>query len=217
MAKASPQTGWTTRRSTRHMVALALAGAVYRMRREAAMFRRLCVRIGSSAVLLVASCALTSITAQTRPSDWPQWRGSNRDGVVSGWVEPKSWPDTLTKKWKVEVGLGYATPLLVGDRLYVFTRQNTDEVMQALDAATGKQLWEARYAAPFKMSPAANRHGDGPKSTPTFNAGRLYSLGMAAWSPPMTPRAENACGRRRLLHLVRSTEPRCRRSSIAVW
>src|SRR4030095_11345425 len=103
-----------------------------------------------SAVLLVASCALTSITAQTRPSDWPQWRGSNRDGVVSGWVEPKSWPDTLTKKWKVEVGLGYATPLLVGDRLYVFTRQNTDEVMQALDAATGKQLWEARYAAPFK-------------------------------------------------------------------
>jgi outer membrane protein assembly factor BamB len=142
------------------------------------MFTPPSVRNRSFAILLVAFGALTPAGAQQRPSDWPQWRGPNRDGVVSGWTAPKTWPDALTRKWKVEVGLGYATPLLVGNRLYVFTRQSTDEVMQALDAATGKQLWESRYAAPFKMSSAANRHGDGPKSTPTFNAGKLYSLGM---------------------------------------
>jgi hypothetical protein len=57
---------------------------------------------------------------------------------VVGWTEPKTWPAALTRKWKVEVGIGYATPLLVGDRIYVFTRQNNEEVMAALDAATGK-------------------------------------------------------------------------------
>jgi outer membrane protein assembly factor BamB len=107
---------------------------------------------------LIAINLLAPAAAQPRAPDWPQWR--------------------LTRKWKIEVGSGYATPLLVGNRLYVFTRQNTDEVMQALDAATGRQIWESRYAAPFKMSPAANRHGDGPKSTPTYDSGRLYSLGM---------------------------------------
>ena len=123
-------------------------------------------------IAAVAAGGMATVAAQQRPSDWPQWRGPNRDGVVPGWAEPKTWPKELTKKWKVEVGLGYASPLLVGNRVYVFTRQNTEEVMRALDAATGTQIWESRYAAPFKMSSAANRHGDGPKSTPTFSAVR---------------------------------------------
>jgi outer membrane protein assembly factor BamB len=123
---------------------------------------------------------LDAVSAQSpRPSaDWPQWRGPNRDGAVTSWVEPKAWPETLTAKWKIPVGIGYATPIVVGDRVFVFTRQETDEVLQAIDAATGKQIWRSRYPAPFKMSPAANRHGDGPKATPTFNAGKLYTLGM---------------------------------------
>src|ERR1044072_2833339 len=51
--------------------------------------------------------------------------------------------------------------------------------MRALDAATGKILWETKFAAPFNMSPATARHGPGPKSTPTFDNGRLFTLGMS--------------------------------------
>lgn len=128
----------------------------------------------------VITVLLSATSAQTpRPSaDWPQWRGANRDGIVTSWVEPKAWPDKLTAKWKVPIGLGYASPIVVGDRVFMFTRQETDEVLQAIDAATGKPIWQARYPAPFKMSSAANRHGDGPKATPTFSAGKLYTLGM---------------------------------------
>ena len=128
----------------------------------------------------VVTVLLSSAFAQTPPisADWPQWRGPNRDGAATSWVEPKAWPETLTAKWKVPVGIGYATPILVGDRVFMFTRQNADEVLQAIDAATGRPIWQARYPAPFKMSPAADRHGDGPKATPTFNAGKLYTLGM---------------------------------------
>ena len=132
--------------------------------------------------MLLVGFALTvgiaSMSAQTRGADWPQFRGPNRDGVVTSWTEPGTWPDTLTSKWKIPVGIGYATPIVVGDRVFMFTRQDRDEVMQALDAGSGKQIWQGKYAAPFKMSPAADRHGDGPKSTPTFSAGKIYSLGM---------------------------------------
>jgi len=112
-------------------------------------------------------------------TDWPQWRGSNRDGAAT-FAAPPTWPEQLTQKWKVEVGIGYAAPITVGDRVYAFSRQNEDEVMRALDAATGKTIWETKYNATYKPNPAATRtHGTGPKSTPTFADGRLYSLGMS--------------------------------------
>jgi outer membrane protein assembly factor BamB len=60
----------------------------------------------------------------------------------------------------------------------MFSRQGQNEVMSALDAASGKVLWQTGYPAPFEMSKAAARHGPGPKSTPVFANGRLYSIGM---------------------------------------
>jgi outer membrane protein assembly factor BamB len=124
---------------------------------------------------VLSSVALaTGVAAQ----DWPQWRGPNRDGAVASFREPSAWPETLKQQWKVEVGLGYATPLLVGNRLYLFTRQGDEEVMTALDAGSGNIVWRTGYTLPFKPMPAAARHGAGPKSTPTYADGRLFSLGM---------------------------------------
>lgn len=113
-------------------------------------------------------------------TDWPQWRGANRDGAATSFAAPARWPDTLNLRWKVDVGLGYSAPIVVGDRVYAFSRQDENEVMRALDAATGKTVWESKYVATFKPNPAATRsHGTGPKSTPTFADGRLYTLGMS--------------------------------------
>ena len=110
--------------------------------------------------------------------DWPQWRGPNRDGAVASFKLPTSWPDSLTQQWKLDVGLGYATPVLVRDRIYISTRQDDDEVLTALDAHSGDLIWRTNYPAPFTMNPATARHRAGPKSTPTFADGRLFTLGM---------------------------------------
>jgi outer membrane protein assembly factor BamB len=126
-------------------------------------------------------CAIVGsivVSGQAATQDWPQWRGPNRDGAVSSFRDPSTWPEKLRQQWRIEVGLGYATPLLVGQRLYVFSRQGEEEVMTALDAASGKTIWRTGYAAPFTMNGATARHGSGPKSTPTFANGRLFSLGM---------------------------------------
>lgn len=111
--------------------------------------------------------------------DWPQWRGRNRDGEVTSFREPASWPNKLIERWKVDVGRGYATPLLVGDRIYMFTRQGEDEAMTALDASSAKVVWRSSYPAAFRMNPSTSRHGPGPKSTPTFANNRLFTLGMS--------------------------------------
>jgi outer membrane protein assembly factor BamB len=117
-------------------------------------------------------------TVRTARADWPQWRGPNRDAAVPSFAPPARWPEQLTQRWKVEVGLGYATPLLVGDRVYMFSRQGDDEVMAAHDAASGRVLWRHAYPAPFTMNSGASRHNPGPKSTPVFANGRLYAIGM---------------------------------------
>ena len=114
----------------------------------------------------------------TQRVEWPQWRGVNRDGAATFSI-PASWPEKLNLKWKVDVGIGYAAPIISGDRVYAFSRQGEDEVMRALDAASGKVVWETKYNATYKPNPAAtSKHGTGPKSTPTFANGRLYTLGM---------------------------------------
>ena len=136
------------------------------------------VRMIAGAAVAVA-VVIISLSAQTGAADWTQWRGPNRDGVVASFAAPKAWPEQLTRKWKIDVGLGYASPLLVGNRLFVFSRQGDNEVLQALDAEKGTAIWQASYAAPFAMNPAAARHEKGPKSTPTFAAGKLYTLGMS--------------------------------------
>ena len=128
-------------------------------------------------------CVIAIATLMVGPSaigqDWPQWRGPNRDGAVLSFEEPAVWPDSLTKGWQVEVGLGYATPILVGERIYMYARQDEDEVLMALDAASGDVLWRTSYPAPFAVTGGAAGHGKGPKSTPTYADGRLFTLGMS--------------------------------------
>jgi hypothetical protein len=120
----------------------------------------------------------STVAAQQTPTDYTQWRGGTRDGSASAFTAPNTWPEQLTRRWKVEVGEGYATPLLVGNRLYTLTRRDGNEVMAALDAETGKSIWETRYPAPHKIAGGAQGHGQGPKSTPLFNDGKLYTLGI---------------------------------------
>ena len=135
---------------------------------------RLVVRAG-----LVAALVLPAFAPPVAAQDWTQWRGPNRDGVAAAFDVPASWPDGLRQRWTVDVGSGYATPLLIGDLLYLYVRQAEDEVMLALDPATGRTIWRSAYPAPYELNPATNPHGPGPKSTPAYADGRLFTLGMS--------------------------------------
>jgi outer membrane protein assembly factor BamB len=119
------------------------------------------------------------LDAQRQSRDYVQWRGAQRDGSASAFVEPTVWPAELTRRWKIDVGEGYATPLIVGDVVYAFTRVDGEEGITALDAATGRQRWRTSYAAPYTPSKPAEKHGASPKATPLYYDGRLFTLGIS--------------------------------------
>jgi outer membrane protein assembly factor BamB len=127
------------------------------------------------ALLVIAAGA----AGQDAPRDYPQWRGRSSDGSASAFTAPSTWPDTLTRRWRIEVGEGYATPLVVGDTVYAFTRRDGSEVMTAVDAATGAERWRSAYPAPYTPSSPTVAHGSGPKATPLFHEGKLFTVGIS--------------------------------------
>jgi outer membrane protein assembly factor BamB len=96
---------------------------------------------------------------------------------VTGFTAPQNWPEALVKKWESTVGSGDGTPALVGDKLYVFTRQGDDEVTLCLNASDGKQVWQDKYTAQA-VTGAASRH-PGPRSSPAVAEGKVVTLGVA--------------------------------------
>ncbi len=125
----------------------------------------------------LTSCAVLSLAIVTQAQDWPQWRGPNRDGNVAG--AAASWPKDLQEEWKVTVGTGHASPVVVDKKIYVFARQGEEETLLCLDAATGKELWRSSQPIAFKMHQAATAHGKGPKSTPVVSGGKVFTLGIS--------------------------------------
>jgi outer membrane protein assembly factor BamB len=134
--------------------------------------------VRASAAVLIALLAESHIGAQTTARDWPQWRGPGRDGRAP-FTAPKTWPEQLTRRWQAEVGLGYASPIVVGDRVFMFTRRGENETLAAFDAASGRPLWESSYPAPYELVRAAAAHGMGPKGTPVFADGRIFTFGIS--------------------------------------
>jgi outer membrane protein assembly factor BamB len=128
--------------------------------------------------VVLAACTGCTVGHQAL-RDYPQWRGRNSDGSASAFVAPKAWPEALTRRWRVDVGEGYATPLVVGSRVYAFTRVDGRETMTALDARTGRIFWRTGYAAPFTPGRPAAAHGAGPKATPLFHEGTFFTLGIS--------------------------------------
>lgn len=106
--------------------------------------------------------------------DWPQWRGPDRDDTT---IQPNvmtDWPDGGPRKLWVysESGNGYSGPAIVDGRLFVLGTRDRQDVLIALDAQEGKELWATPVGRLLEDS-----RGDGPRATPTVDGDHIYALG----------------------------------------
>jgi outer membrane protein assembly factor BamB len=137
--------------------------------------------LGAAGPALVAFLSAISFAAQAPVRDnWPQWRGPSRTGVLTIDEAPALWPPELEKGWSVEVGEGYSSPVSGDGRVFVHARRDPDEVVSAIDLATGAVAWQQKYPAPMEKNPYAKQMAKGPYSTPLLASGRLYTLGTTA-------------------------------------
>jgi outer membrane protein assembly factor BamB len=137
-------------------------------------------------VLVLGIAAAANGLSGAAVDNWPQWRGPDRTGVLSLDQSPSMWPPELKKGWTVEVGEGYSSPIAGDGRVFLHARRNPDEVVIALDLASGKVVWEKNYPAPVEKNPYAKQMAKGPYSTPLLADGRLFTLGttaiLSAWN-----------------------------------
>lgn len=132
---------------------------------------------------VIFSCALPAAAAA---QEWTQWRGPSRDGALPAAVVPTPWPATAVRAWQVEVGEGYASPVVAGGRAFIHSRRDPNEVVTAIDLATGKVAWQQTYPAAFQKNQYAVQMAKGPNSTPLVFGARLFTLGvtgvLSAWN-----------------------------------
>jgi outer membrane protein assembly factor BamB len=126
----------------------------------------------------VAIAGLMLIASLASASDWPQWRGPHRDGVSQETGFRKEWPkDGPPLVWRAsEIGRGYSTPAIAGDRLYLLGSQGMDnEFVEALSLKDGKKIWSTRLGA--VGNPKQKPNFPTARSTPTIEGNVLYALG----------------------------------------
>ncbi len=115
-------------------------------------------------------------TTEAKPAGgyWTDYRGANRDGSYSESKILTDWPQGgLKALWRQPVGAGYASFVAADGRAFTIEQRRAQEVIAAYDIATGREVWTHAYDADFREAMG----GDGPRATPTWHEGKIYSLG----------------------------------------
>jgi outer membrane protein assembly factor BamB len=123
--------------------------------------------------LLVLTCP---VLLSIRADDWPGWRGPKRTGVSAEKGLLAAWPEEGPKLlWSITgLGGGYASPAVVGGRIFVLGSKDGDEYVRALSVKDGKPLWAVKIG---KVGENRGPNYPGPRGTPAVQGGRLWALG----------------------------------------
>jgi outer membrane protein assembly factor BamB len=104
---------------------------------------------------------------------WTNVRGPRRDGKYEEANISTNWPASgLPVVWKQPVGVGHASFVVADGKAYTIEQRRSQEVVAAYDMNNGRELWTQKWNAEY-----ADSTGDGPRATPTWDAGRIYALG----------------------------------------
>lgn len=125
---------------------------------------------------------LCAITCSMMAGDWPQYRGQQRSGIAQESGLLQTWPAEGPRLlWTSSaLGVGYAGPAVVGERLYVSGVRDGSEVLLAFDlkaqsAGAPKELWSAKIGPVFTWK--GNNWNEGPNVSPTVSGDCVLALG----------------------------------------
>lgn len=131
--------------------------------------------------LIAISSLLLSSTLLGKSQEWPKWLGPNGDGIATDSLADK-WPGDGPKKvWEQKVGMGYASPLGLDGKIYLFSQDGSNDTLSVFDAESGKPLWSKSYEVTIKADAGQAKNTDSgmplPLATPTIDNGRIYTYG----------------------------------------
>lgn len=132
------------------------------------------------------SAASTSATS-TSGTGWTRFRGPNQDGTVPAPENVKDWKKVrFSTRWKVATPAGFSSFAVADGKAYTIVTGESDgnpgETLVCLSAGDGKELWRRPLAVMSKYDGGGdagtpdNKGGDGPRSSPVINAGKVYVI-----------------------------------------
>lgn len=123
-----------------------------------------------------AGLLVSFLIAPARAGDWPQVLGPNRNGIAAPDERlADTWPaDGPPVEWRRDVGAGYSGIAVAGSRAVLFSRVGDREVVEGIDAATGKTLWSDGHPTTFVPQVGG---GNGPLCMPVIHGGRVIVFG----------------------------------------
>lgn len=117
--------------------------------------------------------------AAAEPEAWPRWRGAGGQGIAARAAVPQAWLASPKRTWTAPLGIGWSSPIVAAGKVFITDRTDHSERVLAFDATSGEPLWRRADPVDFDPHAVGARHGNGPKSTPAFAFGKVYSLGIA--------------------------------------
>ncbi len=117
-----------------------------------------------------AAVDLTALSVR----DFPQFLGPERTGLVRGIQLARDWSARAPRElWRQPIGVGWSSFAVVGSCAITQEQRGEKELTVCYDLGTGRPLWEHSNDVRF----SEGMGGDGPRATPTIDAGRVYVLG----------------------------------------
>jgi len=125
---------------------------------------------------------LIILTSSALAESWPQFRGPRGGGIVTGTYQLDG-ISGVKPSWRVPVNAGFSSFTEADGRAFTLVTRNGQEICVALDVKTGKELWASKPLGPAEYGHSGgnagtsnNKGGDGPRSTPSVDDGRVYIL-----------------------------------------
>ena len=109
-------------------------------------------------------------------ADWPQYLGPNRNAIYPDKALTKTWPDDGPKVvWrKKDIGEGLCGLVVSGEKAILFHEIARQDVIECLNAKTGRSIWSNQYPTSFSDSLGS---GGGPRATPAIIENKVYTMG----------------------------------------
>ncbi len=123
---------------------------------------------------LMAGLVTSSVAAGAR-ADWPHFLGPTHDNISTETNLIERWSvKGPTQVWEKDVGSGYSAPSVLGGLLVLHHRLGDEEIVEAMDAATGKTKWQYKDASHFRDPFGYN---NGPRCTPLLTTNFCFTFG----------------------------------------
>lgn len=117
------------------------------------------------------------LSGALQAGDWPQILGPNRDGVAVGETLSRQWSSSgPVEVWKSPVGQGFAGVAVVDNVVYAFHREGNEEIVEALDAASGDSVWTQKFPCSYRGGYSSD---GGPRCVPVVTDSHVLVFGVS--------------------------------------